>query len=123
MIDSDLNREKFDTFCKEFAGDSLKAHVQVGPWDHENGYLSLCEVWSNSEGKTDRRFGPAITHSDPDSGTVFWQEWWRNGNRHREDGPAVLITDPGTGEILDKRFYHDGEQIFPALGNAPDRNL
>lgn len=123
MIYDELNKQSFADLCEEHVGEHINYNVSVGPFDHENGYLSLIEVWTNELGQTDRAFGPAIIHRDPQSGEVFWQEWWSNGKLHREDGPAIIIEDIATGDILDQRYYHHSEQIYPSLGKAPKLDL
>ncbi len=120
MISDELNKKTFMDLCNEQNGELMEHEVLSGSMDHENGYLSYVEVWRNKEGQNDRSFGPAVIHRDPESGKVFWQEWWSNGKLHRENGPAILVENPITGEIEDKRYYRDGEQYFETFMNGPN---
>lgn len=129
MINDKLNKKTFMDICNELNGELMEHKVSWGSWDHENGCLSYVEFWENKEGQKDHPYGPAIIHRDPESGKVFWQEWWSNGKLHREDGPAILVENPTTGEIEDQRYYRNGEQYFETFakeqnfGKAPKLDL
>jgi hypothetical protein len=57
---------------------------------------------------------------DPETGTVTFERWWKNGEIHRDDGlPSSTERDPQTGEITYQDFHCNGEEIRPPINKNP----
>lgn len=121
MNKRDLNDERLIAFEEERDYNEEYFNVEVSSYnDATLGLNALWEVWRNSEGVVDRRFGPAITSVWAADGSVILAEYYRNGVLHREDGPAVFYRDPRNNKILREEYYHDGMRYFPGVQNALD---
>lgn len=126
MSDYDVTKDRFDEFDREFCerGHEEKCEVtSIIDWfDEEPNSPFINQMWE-LQGKLHRKFGPAVTHFDPETGNAFRKEWWENGVRHRDLGPAILIRDRNTGELLHEEYYIRGEKVGPSKGAGPQIEL
>jgi len=61
------------------------------------------------DGKRHREGGPAIL-SYYQGGSIYHQEWYKDGKRHREAGPAHISYNQD-GSIFHQSWYKDGKQL------------
>jgi hypothetical protein len=75
------------------------------------------EEWFK-DGNLDRADGPAVVWRDATTGTVTREGWWKDGNPDRADGPAVIWRDAATDKVTREEWWKDGEQIAPPSAAA-----
>ena len=61
------------------------------------------------DGKLDRADGPAYIVRDAATGTVTREAWWKDGKLDRADGPAAIERDAATGTVTGEAWCKDGK--------------
>ncbi|MEL7197916.1 MAG: hypothetical protein AAGL10_06340 [Pseudomonadota bacterium] len=121
MNKRDLNNQRLIAFEEERDFDPENYSVEVYSYnDTTLGLNALWEVWRNSEGELDRRFGPAMVSVWAEDGSVILEEYYHKGVLHREDGPAVFYRDPRNDQVLQEEYYRDGVRYYPNTKSALD---
>jgi hypothetical protein len=73
----------------------------------------IYEQWYK-DGKRDRSDGPAYIVRDATTGTVIGEAWYENGKLHRIDGPTNIERDAKTGIVTDEIWWKDNKQFTPS---------
>jgi hypothetical protein len=63
-----------------------------------------------------------ITDTDPATGTVTREAWYKDGKLDRADGPAFILRDPTGSRVILELWWKDGKRIeppSPAANSAP----
>lgn len=51
--------------------------------------------------------------TDPVTGIIIREEWWKDGKEDRDDGPAIIERDAATGAVTREVWWKDGKKIAP----------
>jgi hypothetical protein len=70
------------------------------------------------DGKRDRADGPAYIERDAVTGTVTHEAWCKGDKLDRADGPALIVRDAATGTVLYEAWWKDCKRIAPPSAAA-----
>lgn len=91
MTIRDLKRERLIAFEEKNDCNPVEFSVEVSPhYDETLKIDGIIEIWTNSDGKFDRDFGPAVLFIAAESEEIVYEQWYKNGEFHREGSPAVI---------------------------------
>jgi hypothetical protein len=54
------------------------------------------------------------TETDPETGTVISEEWFKDGVRDRAGAPAIILRDAATGAVFSESWWKNGEPFKPS---------
>jgi hypothetical protein len=61
-----------------------------------------------------RQLREIYTETEPASGTVTYEIWFKDGKQDRADGPAYILRDAATGTVTCEIWSKDGQPFEPS---------